>query len=902
MLFGNRRRRTLMDRPHGIPVFQPRAEALEAKIVLTIPLGGNAAGVLPGIAQAPFGISEVSASTTTDPGAGYSVADIADVAGTGYDSLLIGAPTVTGSPPTTVGSGNGTVYLVFGSAYTTSSSATNIQNWLNTTAGPNLTNTDRVGSLSQLINGATQTNPILTTSTPLNFPFSGVTFTGIPSLGASVAGVTLSSGTNGILIGAPNAGSGNGEAFLISGSFTLYSGKTVDLSNPASMYPGLNIVEFTNTTTPGAGGALGFSVAGGSNILGDGAGDVILGAPKASVAPTTPTNPVPQLTGVVYVISSSALSGGSQVLDLSTLLSAQTIAFAGASPGDEAGYSVADGGNVNGASGNVDDLLIGAPGANGDSGSAYLVYGGSNLANLRTIVNGIPFISLSNISGGSGTGTTVPGALFIGPTSAAGNSELGFDVAAGGDFNDDGFGDILLGAPGFGSGSTVNGQGEAFLFYGASSTNGGYLSGLIDLNNLSANFSPLILQGGDGGDTAGYSMSEIGVINPGQPTSILIGAPGYNGDSGTAYLIPGRANFSGTYSLSTTEGTSGLQGLQFTNTTPGSSVSPPFFGASVSGRLQGTQTNTVDLDDEADFIIGSPGYDYTQTAANALQGAASIVESGFLTVPIPAVNTVTVPIGVNTPNPPFSINATTPANLNIFVYGSQATTPFFMPVTDIDTTTVKVNGVAFPGATLVQDPDTDNYKFGIPDAIITISPRSLLNLSNGTQTITITGQTLAGSQLAGFTWTGTATVTVTGGSSTPVVTSVGAPATGPVLATTFVSTFGANQYTPSLSSLSALNYQPIPLSVALNEYLPTPGFRARMYLFNHPNKKIKANRGQNTGRASGINTLSAHVFSRSRFHAQKNYAWTHKTAKVGNVSGVVPLQLRKEAFKDDLIH
>ena len=76
---------------------------------------------------------------------------------------------------------------------------------------------------------------------------------------------------------------------------------------------------------------------------------------------------------------------------------------------------------------------------------------------------------------------------------------------------------------------------------------------------------------------------------------------------------------------------------------------------------------------------------------------------------------------------------------------------------------------------------------------------------------------------------------------------------------------------------------------------PPPGFRARLYSFNHPGKKIKANRGQNQGRASGINTLSSKVYTRGVFHAQKIYTWTHKTAKVGNVTGVVPLQTKTQA-------
>src|SRR4029077_20236693 len=136
-------------------------------------------------------------------------------------------------------------------------------------------------------------NPI--SGTALNFPFSGVTFTGVASLGASVAAVKISTTQNGILIGAPNSASGVGTAYFISGNFSLYLGKTVDLSNPVAS-PGLNIVTFQNTAAFGAGGALGTSVAGGFNILGDGVGDIILGAPGASVASTNPTTPVTQNT------------------------------------------------------------------------------------------------------------------------------------------------------------------------------------------------------------------------------------------------------------------------------------------------------------------------------------------------------------------------------------------------------------------------------------------------------------------------------------------------------------------------------------------------------------------------------------------------------------------------------
>ena len=62
------------------------------------------------------------------------------------------------------------------------------------------------------------------------------------------------------------------------------------------------------------------------------------------------------------------------------------------------------------------------------------------------------------------------------------------------------------------------------------------------------------------------------LINAGQPTSILIGAPGYTvgsvADDGAAYLIPGRASFTGGPFSLLTPTTAPLSGLQFTLTTP----------------------------------------------------------------------------------------------------------------------------------------------------------------------------------------------------------------------------------------------------------------------------------------------------------------------------------------------
>jgi hypothetical protein len=869
----------------------------------TIALGGNTPPALPSSATAPYGMQFGAA--TTNQGAGWSVSDTPDLTGTGYDDILIGAPTVSGSPSTLGTASGGSVYLIFGSATV---GTTAVTNWANTTISPYYVSNDRVGDLGQL-GAATQQNPVSTTQ--LNFPFSGVTFTATgvdatSSFGASVSYVKLSSGSYGILIGAPNgpdangANPGTGRAFLISGNFANYIGQTVNVDNPTA-YSGLNIVTFVNSANPnGQAFKLGYSVAGGTNIFGDGQGDVILGSPGATVGTSTNGSLVPSQPGAVYALSAALLSGSTQTIDVSTIgqSGSQSAIFVGASPGDTAGFSVADAGDVNGATGtggNIDDLLIGAPN-NLSEGAAYLIYGGSGLASLATVTNNVRYISLSLI--GATTSPTVPGATIQGSVASG---ETGWSVSAGGDFNGDGYADFLIGTPnGSPSDVTLGNSGEADLIYGAASG----VSGVVQLGNLPATIQSASFTGANVGDMAGYAVSQVGVINAGQPTSILIGAPGFNSDSGTAYLIPGRAGLTGTYSLSTAVNDP-LDALRFTNTTTGSAASTPFFGASLSGRIQGTQANTVDSDNEADFVIGAPGLDITQTAARYLAGGATVLESAFLPVPIPSENSIVAPIGIGGPTAPFSINATTPAALQIYVFPTTTSSgAVFAPATDINVATVKVNGVSFPTATIEADPDQANWVNGVPDAIITITPRSALNLANGTVTFVVSGQTLSTSPLPNENWSGTATVSVTGGSSQPVVSVGGGIATGPVTFTQYIPPFGPTTYVPSIAQLSALNYAPLPLAVALLQYQQPAGFRQRNYAYKHPGKHIGNSRGQTSPTAHVTNTLSSHVFDRSRFHAQKIYVWKPKVPKTKSkiLNTIVPAQSTTVKYIDNQLN
>jgi FG-GAP repeat len=911
MLFVNRRARKSNERTSSHHYFQPLCEGLEDKVLLTTDLGNSIPGANPTIANAPFGMDFAGgtipgASTTiASQFAGTSVADVGDLNGDGYEDFAIATPGVNNGI-----SGTSYVSVVFGSNL--AASPPTVQNWIGTTSTTPLVYTylanDRVGDLSQL-GATTQQNPALFTPTDLTFPFAGVTFY-TPTLdmsgASSVAAVNIG-GRQGLLIGAQNAPSpggtlGTGRVYLIYGDFNTYNGQTINLDMPGD-YPQLNFVTFNSTAS---GIKLGASVAGGVNILGDGSADVILGAPSATIDGQVNT-------GAVYVIPTTALTGLGQSpapIDVTTVGQSggfRGLTLAGANSGDQTGFSVADAGNVNGAASGADDLIIGAPQSGSGAGLVYLVYGGSGLPALATTTAGVTFVNLSLV-GTTGTGA-VPGAVFTGP---AGNALTGFSVSSAGDWNGDGLADIIFGAPDF-STSNVTNEGDVFVFYGAPSTSASFLTGIISLASIPTSLPAVQLTGANAGDLAGSSVSLVGVINSGQPNEVLIGAPGFNSQAGAAYLLPGRTpGLTGTFSLSAAEGNT-LAGIQYVLSTLSSpSTSPNLFGTSVSGRLQ-TTTHTSDLDNIGDFIIGAPGYDITQGGNSGLgvpdrpnAGGGLIVQGGLVTLRIPPPgNQVTTQIGVGQPFGPFNINSTTPANLPIYVFGSTSTTPSFMPVTDINPSTVTVNGIAFTGATLTPDPNTANWLNGIQDAIITISPRANLRLPNGVDTITISGQMVASSPLAGFIWTGTASVTVTGGPVTPVISGLAGVPTGPNLQTTFISAFGANQYTPSLTSLSAFNYQPIPVSIALQQYLVPQGFRQRIYSFNHPGKTsgpYLINRGQNKGRASGINTLSSKVYNRSRFHAQKDYAWTHKAPKVGILKGVVPIQSARQRFRDNLIH
>lgn len=348
-----------------------------------------------------------------------------------------------------------------------------------------------------------------------------VTFTGVSNydfLGFSVsAGDVNNDGYDDVVVGAPYVNAGGtdkGQAYVYYGGSSMDSIADVTFTGGASN-------EF-----------LGISVSMDGDFNSDGFDDVIVGAYGVNAN-----------KGAAYIYY-----GGNSMDNIAD------VTFSGSAINDYFGTSVSSAGDVNNDS--FTDIMVGAyMYADGNKGKVYLFYGGVLIENIADVTfsgvadndrfgtasAGIHSVGDINndsyddvIIGATGVDVTDPANgqayIYYGGismdniadvtfTGIGTSTNFGYAVASAGDVNNDGYIDVLIGAYATKVGGVTKGQ--TYIYYGGNSMD---------------NIADVTFTGNANSDLMGYSVSSAGDVNNDGYQEVIVGAAGYNGWQGQAYI------------------------------------------------------------------------------------------------------------------------------------------------------------------------------------------------------------------------------------------------------------------------------------------------------------------------------------------------------------------------------
>lgn len=360
----------------------------------------------------------------------------------------------------------------------------------------------------------------------------------------------------------------------------------------------LNNPSIITYTGENSGDLAGLAVAGVGDVNGDGFGDLLVGAPGNDLAGNN--------AGAVYLVF------GSPTLTSSTL--GLFPIMIGEVAGDEAGRFLAPAGDVNGDT--FQDMLVGVPGQDSaglNAGTIYLILGSPTIGNASLgskikytgqaaedaaggaidgvgDINGDGYMDFAVGAPGNDEGALQAGAayLVLGSATPAGGSLtshikytrwagatlVGQEVSGAGDFNGDGYADMMI--------SGTGGTPGIALVLGSATPTGGSLTGAVFYAGAHGSISS---------DAHKY-LASAGDINGDGYGDVLIGfsADGDNGASaGALYIAYGTPNPQNTALSNLPK----LRGV----------AASDFLGVTVNGN------GDVNGDGLADIIVGTLGND-----------------------------------------------------------------------------------------------------------------------------------------------------------------------------------------------------------------------------------------------------------------------------------------------------
>ncbi|MGF1455653.1 MAG: Calx-beta domain-containing protein [Alphaproteobacteria bacterium] len=527
--------------------------------------------------------------------AGSVLADAGDVNGDGIDDIIIGAPRTD----TAAGADAGEAYVVFGS---TDGFAASLD-------------------LSALdgVNG---------------FSLGGLDAGDQFATAVGRAGDLNGDGIADLVIGAPRASNGAGEAqagqaYVVYGATDLGASGRVD---PGSLdgANGFTVDGFNDFDR------LGRAVTDAGDVNGDGFDDLLIGALNGDRDLNSNAG---SETGAGLILFGSSTPFPATVTEATLGAAGEPtgLRLIGVDGQDQTGRAVSGLGDINGDG--FDDVLIAAERGDGDPdeadrGEAYVVFGDASLRD----GSGLPVVDLGALDGTNGFLITGRDAQDL----------TGRSVSGAGDINDDGFNDLIIGAPFSdqdtdGITTSTENIGQTHVIFGGTGVGS---DGLIDLELVRYGLSGVRIFGREAQDKSGSAVSDVGDVNGDGFDDFLIGAygGGGNGQPGEAYLLFGSApgkvieGTAGNDVLTGRSGDDGLRGLAGDDTLTGGAgddlfVLDPAFGDDVivdfgqdgedliNARGLGTDANTFDVNMNG-VIDGD----------DALLGPTVTVESGDLTL------------------------------------------------------------------------------------------------------------------------------------------------------------------------------------------------------------------------------------------------------------------------------